>query len=394
VISDFCIVLNIESFLVTGQLGHGNKRPQVLPKQVTLGGMEDECVSSVTCGGRHTIAVTEDGECFSWGLGHFGCLGRSFTPFEYDADAAVVAFTGAAPLAAEGVLDGTEVDAPRDGLQPPALLHPHPPVVPQPAAAVAGAAEIRGVERDFAAELAAHLDLIANLSLDDSSDQCIPKQIDSLERVRIIGASAGHRHSLFLDELGSIYSCGAGSNGCLGHGDTVSLSHPVKIMAFEEEKVRVMQMSAGVDMSMAVSTTGEVWSWGKTDGGRVGLGLAGNDVMLPRRVPLRTSDGDPVKAVDVECGYVHSLIVGLDGTLHVCGGVGVDGEDDGQSQEGDGDSPSSLPETSIDGRPHQVADFNIWHRVPEPKDEVKKHDRWKKFGKYEVKGRSKMLSDP
>jgi hypothetical protein len=36
--------------------------------------------------------------------------------------------------------------------------------------------------------------------------------------------------------------------------------------------------------------------------------------------------------------------------------------------------------------------FNIWHRIPEPKDEVKK-ERWKKLGKYEVKGRTKMLSE-
>jgi alpha-tubulin suppressor-like RCC1 family protein len=33
-----------------------------------------------------------------------------------------------------------------------------------------------------------------------------------------------------------------------------------------------MQISAGVDMSMAVSTAGKVFSWGKADGGRIGVG--------------------------------------------------------------------------------------------------------------------------
>jgi alpha-tubulin suppressor-like RCC1 family protein len=55
---------------------------QLLPRQVTEGGLEDECVLSVSCGARHTLCVTEGGEVFSFGLGHFGCLGRSYTPFE------------------------------------------------------------------------------------------------------------------------------------------------------------------------------------------------------------------------------------------------------------------------------------------------------------------------
>jgi len=78
--------------------------------------------------------------------------------------------------------------------------------------------------------------------------------------------------------------------------------------------------------------------------------------------------------------------VGLDGTLYEAGGVGVDGEADGQRSS---DSPG---ETNA-GKPRQVADFNIWHRVPEPKETLTKQERWKKFGKYEVKGRSKMMNE-
>ena len=43
-------------------------------------------------------------------------------------------------------------------------------------------------------EMRRHLDLLGNLTLDDNSDQCIPKLIDSLKGIRIIGACAGHRH--------------------------------------------------------------------------------------------------------------------------------------------------------------------------------------------------------
>jgi hypothetical protein len=143
--------------------------------------------------------------------------------------------------------------------------------------------------------------------------------------------------SLILDAHGGLYSCGSGGTGCLGHGTNSSEMHPVRIMQFVNDKVQICRMSAGVDISMAVSSTGDVYAWGKSDGGRIGLRPSGN-VLLPRKVQLGHHDEEgseeaSIKAVDVECGYVHSIVVGLDGSIHMCGGVGVDGEDDGRREE-------------------------------------------------------------
>lgn len=100
-----------------------------------------------------------------------------------------------------------------------------------------------------------------------------------------------------------------------------------KLDSIEKNNVRIHQMSAGVDISMAVSTTGHVYAWGKATDGRIGLGLGKNEITIPRRVDMGE---DKFKAVDVECGYVHSIIIGLDGSVYQCGGVGTDGKDDGQ----------------------------------------------------------------
>lgn len=203
-----------------GQLGHGDKKPQVLPVQVESGGLDDECISHVSCGARHTLAVTESGEVYSWGLGHFGVLGRSFTPYDHDSTAALAGIGG------EG--DEIELAAAIDR----ALAAPAPPNNDH------DQDQARTDNHDIQANpynfdtLMAHLDMVANLSLTDSSDQCIPKLIDSLHGIKIIGASAGHRHTLLLDERGSLYSCGAGITGCLGHGDNLSSSFPMKIKAF------------------------------------------------------------------------------------------------------------------------------------------------------------------
>ena len=167
-----------------GQLGLGDKRPQLLPRQVTQGGLEDECVLSVSCGNRHTLVVTEEGDVFSFGLGHFGVLGRSYTPFEYDADAAIVAM--GPDMAIPPPPAGVE-NAPNNN-ENNVVAEERPP---------------REAPNGISEEMMQHLDLLANLTLDDGSDQCIPKVLDSLQGIKIICASAGHRHRyvIFMDEI-------------------------------------------------------------------------------------------------------------------------------------------------------------------------------------------------
>mmetsp|Transcript_25517 Transcript_25517/g.55214 ORF Transcript_25517/g.55214 Transcript_25517/m.55214 type:complete len:724 (+) Transcript_25517:401-2572(+) len=347
-----------------GQLGLGDKRPQMLPQQVTLGGLEDECVSSVSCGARHTLCVTDDGECYSWGLGYFGVLGRSYTPFKYDADAAIRGMVEDLPDEELAVASAAEFEA---------------------ATAVSEATEEQVSNHTISEETRAHLDLLGNLTLDDPSNQCYPLLIDSLQEVRIVGASAGHRHSMLLDHRGDLYTFGSGTAGALGHGDLLRQEYPLKVQEFSQNNVKVINMSAGVDISMAVSSTGDVYSWGKTDGGRIGLGAVNTSVTIPRKVGL-PGDGKKVNAIDVECGYVHSLIVGLDGSVYQCGGVGIEGAEDGQNDEFDSKDTRA-------GRPVKLKELNIWHRCAEPKMKTSSAQRWKKYGSYEVKGRSNMMSE-
>lgn len=329
-----------------GQLGLGDRRPHLLPEQVTLGGLDSECVSNMSCGCRHTLVTTEEGEVFSWGLGRFGVLGRSYTDFTYQTDVGMVLPDGEE----EGNVQGVAV-------RPPPLPIDIPPEVYDAAAVMAN-------QEGFNLE-AVNISLEAlNLTLDDPSDQCYPNVIDSLKGIRAVGVSAGHRHSLVLDEHGGLYSFGSGASGALGHANLIGQEYPVKIEEFDRLGVSVHQMSAGVDISMAVSTEGIVYAWGKAADGRLGLGIGNRSIKVPHPVDFADSN---FRAVDVDCGYVHSLIVGLDGSVWQCGGVGTDGKEDGQQ-----DLHSVHGKL---GHPEILLGYNVWHRIAEPKEEIVKQ-KW------------------
>jgi len=289
-----------------GQLGLGDKRPQLLPRQV-MHGLEEECVLSVTCGHRHTLCVTEDGEVFSFGLGAYGALGRPYTGFSYE-------------VTSNPIQD--------------------------------------------------HIALISSVSLDDTSTQCVPKKLDSLNMYHIIGASSGHKHSIVLDRNGHLYTFGTSTTGALGHGAIDKLDFPMKVDYLASNHIHITQISAGVDMSIAVSKHGHVYAWGLSTEGRLGLP---NNIERFTRIPSKVPfEGG--KVIDAECGYIHSCLVCVDGTVYLCHAP--------QDHQTDQD---------IDNTIQQVPDFNIWHRTfLFPASTRLKYIPPTKKWTYQIKSRSQM----
>ena len=57
-----------------GRLGHGNQQQQLLPKKIEA--LAGGRVVAVSAGGGHSLAVTADGDTFTWGAGSHSCLGH------------------------------------------------------------------------------------------------------------------------------------------------------------------------------------------------------------------------------------------------------------------------------------------------------------------------------
>lgn len=57
-----------------GKLGHGNSSTQKYPRLI-VSGLQGKVVKCISAGYRHSAAVTEDGELYTWGEGDYGRLG-------------------------------------------------------------------------------------------------------------------------------------------------------------------------------------------------------------------------------------------------------------------------------------------------------------------------------
>jgi len=67
----------------SGQLGMGNTETSPHPRPLHLGVSSGTKLAGVTCGTRHSIIWTQDGDCFSFGNNYSGQLGYDFGKPDY-----------------------------------------------------------------------------------------------------------------------------------------------------------------------------------------------------------------------------------------------------------------------------------------------------------------------
>lgn len=103
---------------------------------------------------------------------------------------------------------------------------------------------------------------------------------------------------------GTLWTWGAGTNGGLGHNDTISRSSPTQVGTDTDWQ----SMEMGVTNTLAIKTNGTLWAWGTNAYGELGLG----DV-VSRSSPVQV--GTDTNWSAVSASYIHSAAVKTDGTL-------------------------------------------------------------------------------
>ncbi|CAI9112202.1 OLC1v1012617C1 [Oldenlandia corymbosa var. corymbosa] len=203
-----------------GLLGHGNEVSHWTPKKVT-GQIEGLHISFVSCGPWHSAAITSLGQLFTFGDGSFGALGHG-----------------------------------------------------------------------------------------DCSSTSTPREVESLKGLRTVMVSCGFWHTAAVVDVsartenssastdGKLFTWGNGDNGQLGHGDKKSRLVPCCITTLGKESFR--KVACGHSITVALTTSGNVYTMGRAEYGQ--LGNLGNNGSLPSRVLGKIKN---IFIEDIACGSFH-----------------------------------------------------------------------------------------
>jgi RCC1 and BTB domain-containing protein len=120
--------------------------------------------------------------------------------------------------------------------------------------------------------------------------------------VRIVQVAAGSGHTAFLSADGVLYTCGRGDDGRLGHGDAQWLYVPKPVEALKAARVRVRFVACGSYHTAAISTAGQLWTFGGALYSKLGHGDE-QPCALPRMVSALATK----RVIAVACGSRHTV---------------------------------------------------------------------------------------
>ena len=169
--------------------------------------------------------------------------------------------------------------------------------------------------------------------------------INALTPLPIMDVALGSHHTLALTVTGDVYSFGQGRRGQLGHGSTTNVFLPKRVEGLE--KVKVVAVYAGGDASAVVSEEGELYVMGSNAHGQLGVGDHDS-----RYVPVRVKEGlEGKRVVKVAIGQAHMLVLCDDHTVLGMGDASLGVLGLGHKPEEDSDAEGGAKRQKVDEEP-------------------------------------------
>ncbi|KAG8373675.1 hypothetical protein BUALT_Bualt11G0049300 [Buddleja alternifolia] len=280
-----------------GQLGLGTTEDSLVPQKI--GAFQDISVKMVAAGAEHTAAVTEDGELYGWGWGRYGNLGlgdrndRS-VPVKVSAvqgEKMVVVACGwrhTISVSSSGSL--YTYGWSKYGQLGHGDFEDH--LIPHKLQALCenSISQISGGWRHTMARTSDGKlygwgwNKFGQVGVGDNIDHCSPVQVKFPLDQKIVDISCGWRHTLAVTERQNLFSWGRGTNGQLGHGDSIDRNVPKIIEALSMDGSSGQHIEASkVDISPDktwVSPT-ERYAVVPNENSATLLGADGNDLYVP-----------------------------------------------------------------------------------------------------------------
>ncbi|KAL4438108.1 hypothetical protein ABPG74_016887 [Tetrahymena malaccensis] len=135
-----------------------------------------------------------------------------------------------------------------------------------------------------------------------------------LANEQFIYLSCGYYHTAGITEKGELYLWGKGNSGQLGNSSFNSSKVP--ILANIPQTIPIVQVVCGWQHSMALSSSGQVYSWGLGEEGQLGH----NDMETlntPKMIEYFCQQAKQIKYIS--CGHSHSAAISEEGDLYTWG---------------------------------------------------------------------------
>ncbi|RWS12697.1 E3 ubiquitin-protein ligase HERC2-like protein [Dinothrombium tinctorium] len=248
-----------------GKLGHGNKSSLDRPKLIEA--LCGKGVVDIACGGAHSAAITANGELYTWGKGRYGRLGHGDSEDQLR------------PKRVEALLGHFVIDV----------------------ACGSGDAQTLCITEDDDSVWSWGDGDYGKLGRGGSDGCKIPMKIDTLTSLGVMKVECGSQFSVALTRSGSLYTWGKGDYHRLGHGnDDQHVRKPKKVMALDGKKI--VAIAVGSLHCIAVTDCGDVYTWGDNDEGQLG---DGSTIAIPKPRLVASLQGKKINKV--ACGSAHSI---------------------------------------------------------------------------------------
>ena len=129
--------------------------------------------------------------------------------------------------------------------------------------------------------------------------------------------ACGRYFTAAITDSGELYTWGAGRDFALGHGDRNNRLLPTKVEALAGEKV--IKVACGKNFTVALTASGNVYTWGNNDLGQLGITKVDRCKETPTRITSLSN------IVDVVAGDLHVLALTRSGEVFSWGN-GSDGQ--------------------------------------------------------------------
>ena len=150
-----------------------------------------------------------------------------------------------------------------------------------------------------------------SLGINNKEDKHTPYLLIQPSLQKVIQVCAGEYHTMAINTAGEVYTWGEGSKGQLGTGSSKVELKPVLLEGLSGK--RITQGCCGESFCGVLSDQGDVYTWGDSDLGKLGLGQNVSVQYYPRIIK------DLSHCKRISAGMAHMAAIDNNGSVYTWG---------------------------------------------------------------------------